>query len=271
MTKISIITINYNDAVGLEKTVQSVVNQSCKDFEYIVIDGGSTDGSKDVIEKYKNQITYWISEKDSGIYNAMNKGIVKATGEYLLFINSGDILHNDLVVEKLYLKIDLNYTFISGSLLFLDENNKTHLKEHPEVLTLKYMMSRTLSHPSTLIKKEAFNKYGLYNENNKIISDWEFFFKSIALNGESYKKIDLIISQFNLDGISSKQKDLGCLEIKNSLTNLLPYVYNNENDTFIFNSLRVTNRRVVFLQKIEKNILIRKVTTVILYLLSKLS
>ena len=91
--KFSIITVNYNNKEGLRNTIESVIHQTYRDFEYIVIDGGSTDGSVDILKKYDQQINYWVSEKDSGIYNAMNKGISKAHGEYLNFMNSGDCFY----------------------------------------------------------------------------------------------------------------------------------------------------------------------------------
>ena len=98
--KLSIITINYNHKEGLLKTIKSVVNQTYHDIEYIVIDGGSTDGSVDVVKQYEDSISYWVSEPDCGIYNAMNKGVAKATGEYCLFLNSGDSLHGtDSILE----------------------------------------------------------------------------------------------------------------------------------------------------------------------------
>ena len=87
--KYSIITVNYNNKEGLRNTIESVIHQTYRDFEFIVIDGGSTDGSAEVLKEYDSQITYWVSEKDKGIYNAMNKGIAKATGDYLNFMNSG--------------------------------------------------------------------------------------------------------------------------------------------------------------------------------------
>ncbi len=89
--KLSIITVNLNNKDGLQKTIDSVISQTFKDFEWIVIDGGSTDGSKELIEKYSDYISYWVSEPDKGIYNAMNKGIKVAKGDYLEFLNSGDI------------------------------------------------------------------------------------------------------------------------------------------------------------------------------------
>src|SRR6478735_1115877 len=97
--QLSIITINYNNLQGLQKTIESVVSQSFKDFEYIIIDGGSTDGSKVLIEKYSESITYWVSEKDNGIYPAMNKGIQVANGEYLLFLNSGDWFYENTTLS----------------------------------------------------------------------------------------------------------------------------------------------------------------------------
>ena len=101
MCKISIITINYNEKVGFEKTIKSVLNQSYQDFEFIIIDGGSTDGSINVIEKYKDSISYWVSEPDKGVYNAMNKGIRASKGEFVIFMNGGDCFNNDLVLEEI--------------------------------------------------------------------------------------------------------------------------------------------------------------------------
>ena len=99
--KLSIITINYNNLAGLQKTMESVFSQTCKDFEYIVIDGASTDGSAEYIRAHADQLTYWVSEKDTGIYNAMNKGVRAAKGEYLLMLNSGDFLVDDRVIERI--------------------------------------------------------------------------------------------------------------------------------------------------------------------------
>ena len=102
MPQLSIITINYNNLAGLQKTFESVFNQTFQDFEYIVIDGGSTDGSKELIEQYHDKIDYWVSEPDSGIYNAMNKGIVRANGEYLQFLNSGDSLLGENILKNVF-------------------------------------------------------------------------------------------------------------------------------------------------------------------------
>ena len=99
--KYSIITINYNNADGLRRTIESVVSQTYADYEYLIIDGGSTDGSVNAIKEYEDKISYWVSEKDGGIYNAMNKGVKVAHGEYLIFMNSGDVFYNDRVIERI--------------------------------------------------------------------------------------------------------------------------------------------------------------------------
>src|SRR5574344_3096999 len=98
--KYSIITINYNNKVGLERTIKSVINQTCKDYEYIIIDGTSTDGSKEVIDKYKQYLNYWVSEPDEGIYYAMNKGTLMSHGDYCNFLNSGDCYTDNLEIGR---------------------------------------------------------------------------------------------------------------------------------------------------------------------------
>src|SRR5512145_3080868 len=92
--RISIITVNLNNSIGLERTISSVVNQNFCDFEYIIIDGARTEGRLNVIKRYNERLKFWISEPDKGIYDAMNKGLLKATGDYLLFLNSGDFLYD---------------------------------------------------------------------------------------------------------------------------------------------------------------------------------
>src|ERR1700757_1115246 len=102
MPKLSIITINFNDQLGLSKTIKSVISQTISDFEFIIIDGASSDKSLDIIKHYADKISFWVSEKDNGIYDAQNKGIAKATGDYLLFLNSGDCFYNEHIVENFY-------------------------------------------------------------------------------------------------------------------------------------------------------------------------
>ncbi len=203
---ISIITINYNNAIGLERTINSVVNQTCQEFEYIIIDGGSTDGSKDVIQKYKDKIQESISESDSGIYNAMNKGIKRSKGEYLLFLNSGDELYNLDVLEENYKSIhteDLIYFNIN----VIGEKD-AFVKKYPSKITFSYLYEDSLPHPATFIKRNLFDKVGLYDENLKIVSDWKFFILALVNHNATYKFINNIFSTFYLDGICSDKENL---------------------------------------------------------------
>jgi glycosyltransferase involved in cell wall biosynthesis len=127
LPKLSIITINYNDVLGLKRTLESVTGQIYSNFEYIVINGGSTDGSKELLEKYTDKISYWVSEPDQGIYHAMNKGIEKASGEYLLFMNSGDLFYNSGILKEVVDHIS-KYDLIYFDILIRDGN-----KEYPKV------------------------------------------------------------------------------------------------------------------------------------------
>ncbi|HEY6142819.1 MAG TPA: glycosyltransferase family 2 protein [Flavobacterium sp.] len=201
MLKISIITINYNDAIGLEKTMLSVLNQTNLDFEYIVIDGNSTDGSKEIIQKYQDKLTYWVSESDSGIYNAMNKGINVATGEYLLFMNSGDVL----VYDKNILRIceeKLQEDIVAFN-CFLERDDKiVGLRTHIEKPTLFYVYKNGLKHQSTFVRKNLFEKMGLYREEYKIASDYEFWIRCFLEPKVTSKGVDIPLAIYKLGGIS---------------------------------------------------------------------
>ena len=267
---LTIITINFNDFEGLKKTLESVAAQKSKNFEYIVIDGGSKDNSVSLLDQYKEIITYSQSEPDTGIYNAMNKGIHHANGKYLLFLNSGDILYDDEVITKVNGYLDSNIDFISGNLFYI-EKGIGYTRKHPEKLTFSYIVSRTISHPSTLIRKELFEVYGYYNEKNKIVSDWEFFFKVLGLNGASYKAIDVTITNFDMTGISSTNHELVFKEKKEVLQRYLPTIFNNEYDSYIFDKFITSNRRIKLLQEIDKSVKIRKVTSFLLTFLSRIA
>lgn len=204
--KLSIITINYNNANGLKRTIESIVPRIQSDIEYIVIDGNSTDGSKKIIEQYNQQISYWISESDHGIYNAMNKGIRKANGEYVLFINSGDIIS-----EKINLKSVINEItgedIIYFDLEISDVSNNKFIKIYPDYLDFKYFVEDSLPHMASFINRELIIKYGYYSEKMKIASDWAFFMDAICLFNCSYKHVNYPFSTFYLDGVSSDNKN----------------------------------------------------------------
>ena len=205
MALLSIITINLNNKNGLNDTLSSIKEQTFKDYQLIVVDGKSNDGSNLVIDEYQDIIDYAIVEKDTGIYNAMNKGIKKSSGVYLYFLNSGDLLSNKDCLTKIFSQ-EVNSSFIcanfhtevQGDIIY----NKPY-KDRDWSFSVYDIYTSYLCHQAFLIKREMFDIYGLYNENLKIISDWELFFIAIGVNKESvsYKNVDLVI--YNAEGISS--------------------------------------------------------------------
>ncbi|MBF4465656.1 glycosyltransferase family 2 protein [Flavobacterium sp. LC2016-12] len=203
--KLTIITINYNNLNGLKKTVESVVNQTWQEFEYIVIDGGSKDGSADYIERHSDKIDYWISEPDNGIYNAMNKGIAKANGEYLLFLNSGDHFYDNATLYENHHKIN-NFDLIYFNILYVDQKESKNVS-YPDILDFSFFYTGTLCHQSTIIKKELFDIVGLYDEDLKIVADWKFFILALFKFNCSYQKVNKTLATYYLDGLSSDNKN----------------------------------------------------------------
>ena len=171
--KISVITINYNNINGLRQTIDSVINQTCKDFEYLIIDGGSEDGSIDILKEYAQSITYWVSERDSGIYNAMNKGIERAQGEYCIFMNSGDYFYNNNVLDSVLSMLN-GADFYTGKYQAIRSNEAPIIQNPPQYVNLAFLLKGTLCHQATFIKTSLL-KYRPYNESYKIVSDWEEF------------------------------------------------------------------------------------------------
>lgn len=207
MSRLSIITINYNNLSGLEKTMQSVLEQGFSDFEYIVIDGGSTDGSVDLIKKNADQLAYWISEKDNGIFSAHNKGLQQTTGEYCLFLNSGDFLIDRKVLAKVFAEPH-NEDILYGNMLIDWGKGKLKLGKMPSEITLFQMYKDTLWHPVSFIKRSLFEKLGDYDESYKFIADYEFFFRALIVNKASAKHLGLTISVFTADGTSSQVENI---------------------------------------------------------------
>ena len=204
MVKLSIITINYNDKIGLKKTIESVISQNCKAFEYIVIDGASTDGSTEIIQNYAENFTYWVSERDAGIYNAMNKGIVKAKGDYVLFLNSGDVFYDKNTINSICKNFG-NADILYGD-VFKDVSKfqaKAEIKKIPSHLDFNFFYNDTLPHQCCFIKRTLFDEYGLYNEQLKITADWEFFIRVICKYERSYLHLNEVITIYDTGGLSS--------------------------------------------------------------------
>jgi len=207
---ITVITINYNNLEGLRKTMKSVLEQTYGHIEYIVIDGGSTDGSKEFILECKENLTYWVSEMDNGIYNAMNKGIKHSSGNYLLFLNSGDILKSSNILKKIDPEC-FNTDIVYGDIKIVS-NGKFNVYNYPDELRFSFLFKKSLPHPATFIKASLFKKVGLYDETLKIAADLKFFLVAILKYGVSYKHIKEVISVFYKDGVSSLEKNQTLIE-----------------------------------------------------------
>lgn len=238
--KLSIITVNLNNAGGLQKTIESVVTQTWLDFELIIVDGDSTDGSVEVIQQFNDSAIpqfHWVSEPDSGVYQAMNKGIRMAQGEYLLFLNSGDFLVDSNVLSQVF-KFGFSADILCGKCRVSDKENIVFITDPPEVLSFGNFYKKTIAHQSTIIKKTLFEQFGLYREDLKLMSDWEFWIRTIILGYASTIKVDTIIADYNLDGMSSnknnfKLSEKECelvyndLKLKNIITD---YIYREKKD-----------------------------------------
>ena len=178
--KYSIITVNFNNKNGLRKTIESVIHQTCQDFEYIVIDGGSTDGSTDVLKEYDAHINYWVSEPDGGIYQGMNKGIKKAQGEYLNFMNSGDCFYDDKRLE-LVCNTHFDADIIVGSDYYYNSDTRQDFTSNlPPRLSMYSLYKGSFPHQSSFFRRELFNNC-LYDENLRMVSDWKFFIQKIII------------------------------------------------------------------------------------------
>lgn len=202
--KVTVITINYNNLHGLKRTIPSVLSQTYDDYEYIVIDGGSTDGSKEYIESQK-RIDTWISEKDNGIYNAMNKGVNMAHGEYCIFMNSGDHFFSAYSLENACKELD-GTDYCVGRTALVD-NNSIIFCIPPTRMTLLFIKDTSLQHQSSFIKTSLLKRHP-YSEQLKIVSDWAHFFELWYHKECTYKAIDTISSVYYIDGISSVQINL---------------------------------------------------------------
>ena len=226
--QLTIITINRNNAAGLEKTMQSVLSQTCTDYEYVVVDGASTDGSVAVIERLAPAFgdrLKWVSEPDKGIYNAMNKGIGMATGEYIQILNSGDSLVSQDVVEKMYAALEKSGhpSILYGNMLKDFPDGHVHRDKgfEGEDITLLGLYIGTLNHSPAYIRRSLFDKYGLYDESLKIDSDWKWYLQAIVFGEEKPVYADIDVTLFDMTGISETNTALTKAEREQVLKELI--------------------------------------------------
>jgi glycosyltransferase involved in cell wall biosynthesis len=252
--KLSIVTINYNNAEGLRKTLASVAEQTYRDIEHIIVDAASTDGSVDVIKEYvfsnpygdpfTKHVIKWVSEKDNGIYNGMNKGLRMATGSYIEILNSGDVLAASDVTERMVKVLEKEkYPAILYGNMLKSYDGETIINRDtcgngmytPE--SFLYFYKGTLNHDCAYIRRDLFDKYGLYNEEMKICSDWEWYVKAIALGGEKAIYTDIDVTIFDMNGVSEshgKNAELIKKERREFLEKILPATVLHDYDEYSF-------------------------------------
>lgn len=238
--KLSIITINRNNAAGLEKTLLSVATQTFKEFEYIVIDGASTDDSVDVIKKHESQFAHlkWVSEPDKGIYNAMNKGLRMASGNFIQILNSADCLAASDVTQRMLKALEErgNPSILYGNMVkcFPDGKRIVDRCFAGQEITMLGMFTGTLNHDPAYIRRDLFEKYGYYDETLKIVSDWKWYLKAIILGGEKPQYVDLDVTLFDMTGISEnvESKEKIKKERQMVLQELIPEAYLNDYEEY---------------------------------------
>lgn len=209
---ISIITVVYNGEKHLEQTIQSVISQTYKNVEYIIIDGGSTDGTLDIIHKYEHMIDYWVSEKDAGIYDAMNKGISLAAGEWIGLINADDWYESNAceAVAEYFKKKSGAYVF-HGIMKMYDESTKYLYCTKPAKRYSLLKKGMVIDHPATFISRSLYKEYGLYGTHYKIAADWDLILR-LYLAGVEFVSINQVFANFRAGGVSSEMNYFGFKE-----------------------------------------------------------
>ncbi len=200
MSLFSIITINLNNAEGLERTIKSVMAQTFQDYEYIVVDGMSRDGSIDIINKHKSKIHKSLIEPDTGIYNAMNKGLALATGKFIQFLNSGDEL-NDPEALKIFAtqkrEAELLYCDVK---LFGGE--KESIKIHPDYLSSRFQLTDMVCHQAIFASAELFKRTGGFDESFRVYGDYDWMMNALRRNNASYRHVRSVLVKYQEMGIS---------------------------------------------------------------------
>jgi len=213
-TLVSIVTVVYNGESFLEETIKNVLSQTYPNIEYIIIDGGSTDRTIDIIKKYDREIFYWVSEKDTGMYNALNKGFCVASGKILTYLNSDDLYADNDVIEnvvRFFKKTQADLVF--GNTAYIDQY-QNYLYSYKAVKlpkkAIKYLQRVPFAQPSAFWTKELFQHIGGFDENLKLAADKKFFLQALLHPKFKYKKIDKTISKFRLhkDRLSATMQDL---------------------------------------------------------------
>ena len=205
--KVSIITVTYNSIKTIERTILSVLNQSYKDIEYILIDGNSDDGTINIIKSYEYRINKFISENDKGIYDAMNKGLEIASGDIICFLNSDDIYSNNFIISEVISQFNenTNIDIIYGDIFFFRDNIdkivRYYSSKHFNYKKLKFGLMP--AHQAMFIKKTIFTNYGNFSLNYKIAGDFDWVARVFKNNQINYKYIPVVLVRMQVGGIST--------------------------------------------------------------------
>lgn len=207
--KISIVTVVYNNAATIEHTIQSVLSQHYRDVEYIIVDGLSTDGTIDIIKKYESKIATFISEKDNGMYDAINKGIKAATGDVIGILNADDFYYDDDVLIKIAntFQQEKHIDAVIADIVFIKDDDDRRILRHyrsnhwrPSKFAWGYMPP----HPSFFCKKHLFEKYGYYKTDYKIAADYELLIRFLLVNKIPFKYLPINTTKMRMGGKSTK-------------------------------------------------------------------
>lgn len=240
--KLSIITINYNNLDGLKRTYESVASQSCQDFEWIVIDGGSTDGSKEFIEEHQAQFDYWCSEPDKGVYNAMNKGVATATGEYVNFMNSGDSFYETQTIANV-LACECDADVWYGDAIY-DCGTHRETKIYPKKLSCRWLYYQTLNHQTVFCKTEILRNYP-FDETFRLMADRKLWLM-LYMHGFVFRHLSLIIAIYDTSGISATNGGLWLEEINRiQAATLTPFFKWNKRISRILMFAKIEIKRII--------------------------
>lgn len=213
--KLSVVTINYNNAQGLQQTIDSVAAQTFKEFEHIIVDGNSHDEGVRIIQEYDyaqrssgqpHPAIRWTSETDNGIYNAMNKGIRMCQGEYVLMLNSGDTLVDEHVLERIISELD-GTDIVQGNTIEEHDGKKVQNKGYgrSEIIMSDIMQGKFL-HQASFCRRDLFERYGYFDDSYAIVADKKFFINCLGFHDASFKYVNLDVANFDVNGISSAKE-----------------------------------------------------------------
>lgn len=245
--KISVITVCRNEGKSLLGTINSILNQTYSNLEYILIDGDSNDDETiKILNEYKDKIDVFVSEKDNGIYDAMNKGILNSSGTHILFINAGDKLANNTILSTIAEKINNSTTELFFARVIWNDVSKNRSSSNELVLEYESQLyHKNFPHPGTIYSRSCFERYGFFDLKYKILADYEWNLRALIKNHASYRILNEICSEFYTGGVSTSQKSI---DLRNSEMENIRKLYFDEIPNYI------DSGKINFIGRIFKNI-----------------